>query len=106
MLAKIPQDEYLSEVRRFEQDAIASGMVSDDWLREWKVFCWKRLKGPGMRCAFCDKPDAQLPIMCNPEDESSQKFRWYCDSWCLAQYETNQPRPAQPAKPKRPNLFA
>lgn len=93
MLAKVPPCDYLPEARRFEQDAIAAGTLSDDWAREWKAFCWQRFKRPEMRCAFCDKPDAQRPIMCNPEDDSTQKFRWFCDSWCQARFETNQSKP-------------
>lgn len=95
MLAQVPQSEYLDEVRRFEADMLAEVRLSDNWGQEWKAFCWRRFKRPEMRCAFCDKPDAQRPIMCNPEDESSQKFRWFCNSWCQARFETNQPRPVE-----------
>lgn len=43
MLAKIPQSDYLAEVRAFELHHIAAGTLSDDWAREWKAWCHKRL---------------------------------------------------------------
>lgn len=101
MLASIPPDQYLDEVRLFETHHIAEATQSPDWGKQWRDWCWKRFKRPEMRCAFCDKPDAERPVMCNPEDESTQKFRWFCNSWCQAQFETNQPRP----QIEEPGLF-
>lgn len=93
MLAKVGHDQYLDEVRAFELFHIAEGTESSDWPRQWRDWCWKRFKRPEMRCAFCDKPGADRPVMCNPEDESSQRFRWFCDSWCESRWGTNQPKP-------------
>jgi hypothetical protein len=46
MLAKIPQADYLSEVRKFEADAIANGTLSDDWAGNWHAHCHRRLVAP------------------------------------------------------------
>lgn len=93
MLAKVAQESYLDEVRRFEADMLAAGSLSADWARSWRDWLWQRFKRPEVRCAFCDKPEATRPVECNPVDDSSQTFRWFCDSWCQARFETNQPRP-------------
>ena len=43
MLARIPPDEYLSEARRFEADALANGTLSEDWSGAWRDHCRRRL---------------------------------------------------------------
>lgn len=43
MLAKVPPCDYLPEARRFEQDAIAAGTLSDDWRKEWHDHCQRRM---------------------------------------------------------------
>ena len=99
MLARIPPTEYLSEVRRFEQDAIAAGTLSDDWMGEWKAFCWRRFK-PEMICAFCRKEtDGDRVMQINPATaDSSPEFGGSATATCQANWETGQ-------LPKRPRLF-
>lgn len=46
MLARIPTADYLTEVRKFEADAISSGTLSDDWAGEWHAHCHRRLVAP------------------------------------------------------------
>ena len=49
---------------------------------------------PVMRCAFCRKWGAPVKVRCNPPDDSTEIHRWFCDTTCLAKFETNQERPA------------
>lgn len=46
MLAKIPPADYLTEVRKFEADAISAGTLSDDWAENWHAHCHRRLVAP------------------------------------------------------------
>lgn len=39
MLAKVPQSDYLDEVRAFECHHIAAGTLSADWGADWHVWC-------------------------------------------------------------------
>lgn len=43
MLAKVPQDQYLDEVRAFENDVISNRTLSDDWEAAWKAHCHRRM---------------------------------------------------------------
>lgn len=43
MLNKIPQSDYLAEVRAFELDALANEALSDDWAGQWRAWCRRRL---------------------------------------------------------------
>jgi hypothetical protein len=45
-LYRIPQDEYLAEARRFEQEMLANETLSADWVGEWRAWCRRRLTAP------------------------------------------------------------
>lgn len=45
------------------------------------------------KCAFCGKHGAAFRVEMNPPDESTEVFKFFCASGCLANYGTNQPRP-------------
>lgn len=47
MLAKVPQDQYLDEVRAFELFHIAEGTESSDWGEMWRLWCRDRLMAQG-----------------------------------------------------------
>lgn len=60
MLAKIPQDEYLSEAREFENHHICHQTVSDDWLKQWHDWCFGKLVGRPVAAASIEtKPKRQ-----------------------------------------------
>ena len=100
MLAKIPQSDYLSEVRAFETHHIHNQTLSEDWGRSWREWCYSRFKRPDPVCAFCNKKtDGERVVKVNPATaDSPPEFRWFCNTACQGNFETNQPR-------KRPRLF-
>jgi hypothetical protein len=51
----------------------------------------------GRLCGFCGRPGPPIRLEVVPPDMSSQVFRFFCGAMCLANWETNQPKPAQPA---------
>lgn len=55
MLARIGTDDYLSEVRAFENFHLSAGMLSDDWKSVWKSWCRDRLMAQG-RVPVDDEP--------------------------------------------------
>lgn len=60
MLAKIPQDEYLSEAREFENHHICHQTVSDDWWKQWHDWCFGKLVGRPVAAALIEtKPKRQ-----------------------------------------------
>ena len=100
MLAKVPQSDYLPEVRAFETHHIAAGTLSDNWALQWREWCYRRFKRPEPRCAFCRKEtDGERVVRINPATaDSPPEFRWFCNTACQANWETGQ-------LPKRPRLF-
>lgn len=48
---------------------------------------------PGVRCSFCSSYVPRLRIECNPIDDYTQIFRFFCNANCLAKWGTAQPRP-------------
>lgn len=44
------------------------------------------------RCSFCRKYGVNRRVEANPPDDCTQIFRFFCDSSCQANWETNQPR--------------
>lgn len=41
----------------------------------------------------------------NPPDNATEIFRWFCNTTCLANYSTGQPRPMKAKAPVRSGLF-
>lgn len=77
------------------KDAASVGFVPADLALAEKL----GVQPNGYHCAFCDKHGARLRIECNPPDRATQIFRYFCDTSCLANHGTNQPRPPA-ASPK------
>lgn len=42
------------------------------------------------RCTFCCRYGADRRVEANPPDDSTQVFRFFCNSGCQANWETNQ----------------
>lgn len=58
MLARIPQDEYLSEARAFELHHISNQTMSDDWPQLWHDWVFGKLTG---------RPVVPVPIETAPK---------------------------------------
>jgi hypothetical protein len=50
----------------------------------------------GRICAFCGRPGPPIRLEAPAPDMSSQLFRYFCGAMCVANWETNQPKPSQP----------
>lgn len=48
---------------------------------------------PVRRCSFCGKWNATLRRECNPPDDSTEVYRWWCDTTCEANWGTGQAAP-------------
>lgn len=52
----------------------------------------------GRRCSFCHGYQPALRFEVDPPDDYQQVYRFWCSTSCLANWETNQPRPKSPAQ--------
>ena len=58
---------------------------------------------PGARCTFCHSYQPMMRTEMQTDDDYTQVYRFWCDSACLANWGTNQPKPPiAKAKGKRP----
>lgn len=48
-----------------------------------------------MICTYCHGRPAPLWVRMNPEDDTTETFRFFCGAACLANYGTNQPAPSR-----------